>query len=275
MSTPANSTDEGIKNMRQHLSLVLLMVFGAVSCTLNAADVPWNYSNQNWGALTSSATPAPLNYPYAECAIGTTQTPVDIGTTKTERILNGLSVNWQSFPADFYNTGYAIQVQPWVGDLNAGTLKVGKDVYPLTQVHIHAPGEHSVNGALYSAEMHFVHVRDDGRIAVLGVFVTLANASNAEFQKILDNMPNTPGIATHNRSSVVFNPKKLLPPGNGRFYTYSGSLTTPPCSAGVNWYIYETPLAIAPGQLDQLVKFYNGNNRQIQPLNGRTLVKNK
>lgn len=227
------------------------------------------------GCIDEFGDASPLNYPYAECAIGKTQAPVDIATTKTERILNGLTVNWQSFPADFFNTGHAIQVQPYAGNLNAGTLKIGKDVYPLIQMHVHAPGEHSVNGALYSAEIHFVHVRDDGRLAVLGVFVTLANASNAEFQKILDNMPNTPTIATHNRSSVIFNPKKLLPPGNGRFFTYSGSLTTPPCSAGVNWYIYETPLAISPGQLDQLVKFYSGNNRQIQLLNGRTLVKNR
>lgn len=264
--------------MRQPFFFAFLIFLAIVSDGVNAADSGnpgWNYSNQNWGALTSAATPPPLNYPYAECAIGETQAPVDIGSTKTERILNGLSVNWQSFPADFYNTGHAIQVQPYAGDLNAGTLKIGKDVYDLIQTHIHTPGEHSVNGALYSAEIQFVHARDDGRLAVLGVFVTLANTSNAEFQKILDNMPNTPTIATHNRSSVIFNPKKLLPSGNGRFYTYSGSLTTPPCSAGVNWYIYETPLAISPGQLDQLVKFYNGNNRQIQPLKGRTLVKNK
>ena len=245
----------------------------------NAADPRWTYGDQNqpggWGALTSSATPTPLNYPYAECAIGSTQSPVDITTTKTERILNGLTVNWQSFPADFFNTGYDIQVQPYAGDLNAGTLKIGRDVYPLIQVAVHTPSEHSVNGALYSAEIQFVHVRGDGRVAFLAVFVTLANASNAEFQKILDNMPNTPTISTHNKSSVIFNPKKLLPPGNGRFFTYSGSRTTPPCSAGVDWYIYETPLAISPGQLDQLVKFYNGNNRQIQPLKGRVLVQNK
>jgi len=261
--------------MRQPLSFAFLIVLSTLSGGLNAANPDWNYSNQNWGALTSSATPPPLNYPNAECAIGTTQSPVDIGTTKTERILNGLTVNWQSFPADFVNTGYAIQVQPYAGDLNAGTLKIGKDVYPLTHLRVHAPSEHSVNGALYSGEIQFAHVRDDGRLAVLGVFVTLANTSNAEFQKVLDNMPNTPTIATHNRSSVVFNPKKLLPSGNGRFITYSGSLTTPPCSAGVDWYIYETPLAISPAQLDQLVKFYNGNNRQTQSLKGRTLVKNK
>ena len=265
--------------MRLSFSASLILLTSLLVGSANAADPRWTYGDQNqpggWGALTSSATPAPLNYPYAECAIGATQAPVDISIAKTERILNGLTVNWQSFPADFYNTGYAIQVQPYAGNLDAGTLKIGKDVYPLIQMHVHTPGEHSVNGALYSAEIHFVHVREDGRAAVLGVFVTLANASNEEFQKILDNMPNTPTIATHNKSSVIFNPKKLLPRSNGAFYTYSGSLTTPPCSAGVLWYIYQTPLAISPGQLDQLVKFYNGNNRQIQPLKGRTLVKNK
>lgn len=261
--------------MRQPLSFAFLIVLSTLSGRLNALTSDWNYSNQDWGAVTGTATPPPLNYPYAECAIGAIQAPVDIGTTKTERILNGLSVNWQSFPADFFNTGHAIQVQPNPGAPNAGTLKIGQDVYPLIQMHIHAPGEHSVNGSLYSAEIHFVHVRDDGRVAVLAVFVTTANISNAEFQKVLDNMPNTPFIETHNRTSVIFNPKKLLPTGDGRFFTYSGSLTTPPCSEGVNWYLYQTPLAISPGQLNQLVQFYNGNNRKIQPLNGRTPVKNK
>lgn len=275
MNTPAKLPNQGTNAMRQHLSLAFLMGFAVVSGQVEAADPAWNYTDQNWGALTSSATPPPSNYPYAECTIGTTQTPVDIGTTKTERILNGLTVNWQPFPGDYFNTGYGIQVQPYAGDLNAGTLKIGKDSYDLIQLHVHEPAEHAVNGALYSAEMHFVHARVDGRLAVLGVFVTLANASNSEFQKILDNMPNTPGVKTHNKSSVVINLKKLLPNGNGRFFTYSGSLTTPPCSAGVGWYIYETPLAISPGQYDQLKSFYFGNNRQLQPLNTRTLVKNK
>lgn len=254
----------------------------AVGLVINVgvyADSPhWNYEEQGqpggWGAITGNDTPPPMNYPYAECAIGTKQTPVDIGNTAKTLVLNGLTNNWKPFTADFYNTGHAIQVQPVDASTYKGTTKVGKDVYPLLQAHLHAPSEHTVNGQKFSAEMHFVNIRNDGRITVVGLFIN-EGAANEQIQLMLDNTPNTPEVKTHNPTSIVFDPRKLLPKGNGKFFTYSGSLTTPPCTEGVNWYVYQKPITMSPEQLEKLKSFYERNDRDIQSLNGRELVTNK
>ncbi len=244
------------------------------------ADEPsWNYADQDqpggWGAIEGAETPPPYNYPYAECAIGEKQTPVEIGNVRKTPV-NGVTFNWQPFRADFYNTGYAIQAQPVAPDAYSGTTKVGRDSYRLVQAHLHSPSEHTLNGKRYDAEMHFVNDRGDGGLTVVGLMIELGRP-NEQVQLMLDNTVNTPGSPTHNPTRIVFEPKKLLPrgTGSGKFFTYSGSLTTPPCTEGVNWYVYEKPITISSGQLSALKAFYDGNYRYLQQLNGRQLMTNK
>lgn len=245
------------------------------------ADSPsWTFADQDqpggWGAIEGSETPPPYNYPYAECAIGGSQTPVDIGNVKKTPVMNGVTFNWKPFQADFFNTGYAIQVQPVDASAYSGKTKLGKDSYPLLQAHLHSPSEHTLNGKRYEAEMHFVNVREDGRLAVVGLFLEVGKP-NEQIQLMLDNTPNTPDQKTHNPTSIVFDPAKLLPKGagSGKFFTYSGSLTTPPCTEGVNWYVYEKPITLSSSQLQALKDFYDGNYRYLQDLNARQLVTNK
>lgn len=242
------------------------------------ADSPhWTYDEQNqpggWGAITGTGTPAPMNYPYAECAIGANQAPVDIAGVEVTPIINTLAFKWPSFKADFFNTGHAIEVLP-SSTSYFGTTKVGKDVYPWIQAHLHAPAEHTINGQTFAAEMHFVHIRNDGRMIVVGLMIE-RGAANGEIQKMLDNTPNTPGTATHNQTTIPFDPSKILPKAAKKFYTYAGSLTTPPCTEGVNWYVYSSPISMSEAQLDALRGFYEGNNRNLQSLNGKQPVTNK
>lgn len=256
----------------------LFAVALSISLCAHADSPPWNYEDQGqpggWGAIIGNASPPPMNYPYAECAIGNKQTPVDIGNAAKTPLINGLSFNWKPFTADFYNTGHAIQVQPVEATGYKGTTKVGKDVYPLVQGHLHAPSEHTVNRQKFAAEMHFVNIRNDGRITVVGLLIN-EGKENLEIQKMLDYTPNTPEVKTHNPTNILFEPRKLLPKGNGKFFTYSGSLTTPPCTEGVNWYVYQTPITMSAEQIEKLRSFYDGNDRDIQSLNGRELVTNK
>src|SRR5690606_15192456 len=119
-----------------------------------------------------------------------------------------------------------------------------------------------------------VHVNKDGRIAVLGVVIDIGK-ENAVFQTILDNMPHHEGEANSN-SGVRLNPAKLLPSGmstgNLKYLTLSGSLTTPPCSEGVQWYILTKSIAISAAQLEQLKSFYHNNARSAQNLNERSIL---
>lgn len=267
-------------NKSQSVLRTLLLILFSFSGPLKAEDVAWTYEDQalpaGWASLTSNASPPPLNYPYAECAIGTKQTPIDIRSAAKEKPLNQLTVRWKTFKADFFNSAHAVQVQPYDGGGDSGTLLVGRDVYPLVQLHLHTPSEHLINGAMADGEIHFVHIRDDGRITVVGVFLTIGSA-NPEIQKILDNTPNTPGVKTHNETEIPFNPKALLPKqaGKSRFFTYSGSLTTPPCTEGVNWYLFETPITLSQDQLTGLKDFYDENARLLQSQEGRIIATNK
>ena len=160
-----------------------------------------------------------------------------------------------------------------------GRLFVNRDAYPLIQFHFHAPAEHVIGTKTFPAELHFVHIRADGKMAVLSVLLEeQGDIENPEFQKILDNMPRTP--ATHETSSGVrLLLKSLLPSNKAKFFSYAGSLTTPPCSEGVNWYVLSEPLKVSKSQLTELVNFSqylegidHPNNRLPQDLNGRVVM---
>jgi carbonic anhydrase len=267
--------------MNQNINFYALVIAVLAGQTPVYGDSPhWTYEDQHqpggWGAVEGNEAPAPYNYPYAECAIGSKQTPVDIANVKITPIMNGITFNWKPFTADFYNTGHAIQVQPVDATIYSGTTKLGKTSYPLLQAHLHTHGEHTLNGKQYEAEIHFVNARTDGGLAVVGLLIEIGRP-NDQIQLMLDNTVNAPGEKTHNPTNIVFDPRKLLPKGigSGKFFTYSGSLTTPPCTEGVNWYVYEKPITISAAQLKLLKSFYDGNYRDLQGLNGRQLVTNK
>jgi carbonic anhydrase len=148
-------------------------------------------------------------------------------------------------------------------------LSIGSEKYTLLQYHIHAPSEHTIGGKMYAAEIHFVHGTPDGKLAVVGVLVDAPSTAkaNVEFQNLLN-------LAPHNQTDapvLTANPAKLLP-STSKFYLYSGSLTTPPCTEGVNWYVLQKPIQITPAQLTTFETLYSGNARSVQALNGRQVL---
>jgi carbonic anhydrase len=66
-----------------------------------------------------------------------------------------------------------------------------------------------------------------------------------------------------------------LLPSNHNYYTFDGSLTTPPCTEGVSWYVLETPVSFSKAQIEKFASIYPGNARPIQPLNNRVVQKSK
>jgi carbonic anhydrase len=251
----------------------LVALSGLISLPASAAP-HWTHADQaDWGAIDDlSQSQAPLMYPYAECGIGSHQSPVDLSGEANSEKLNMLEIQYVKDTPDFFNSGHAVQVITSAS--YKGVLKIGNDIYPLTQFHFHAPSEHVIGFKTFPAELHFVHVRPDGRIAVLGVLLK-EGAANPAIQTILDNVPatTTPPEPAHNTNSgVALNPKRLLPEHKSHFYTYAGSLTTPPCSEGVSWYVLAEPVEASTAQIAQLEGFYKDNNRWPQNLNGRTVT---
>lgn len=257
-------------------SLASIIFTSYVSIAVSAPP-HWSYEEeQHWGAIEDATQSVPLRYPYAECGIGKHQSPVDLADAKivNSRPLNKLAAQYGTDTPTFFNTGHAIQVN--TSKNFTGGLKVGKELLPLVQLHFHEPSEHLFRGKKFPAEMHFVHINKDGRIAVLGVAIDIGK-ENAAFQTILDNMPPHEGEA-NSTSGIKFNLDKLLPAGsnaaNLKYLTLAGSLTTPPCSEGVQWYILTKSIAISAAQLEQLKTFYSDNARSAQNLNERSILSN-
>jgi len=227
----------------------------------NAQQTPphWSYSGHEgpneWGKLDST---------YAACSSGKTQSPIDIrGAQKAD--LPVLKFEYDSVPLNIIDNGHTIQVNYRAGS----TLTVGTKVYTLRQFHFHHPSEEHVNGHAYDMVVHLVHADAEGHLAVVAVLLKKGNA-NPLIDLVWQNLPAEKGKAV-DVSGVTLNAKDLLPADHG-YYTFSGSLTTPPCSEGVTWYVMKNPVDISESQVAAFAKLYPRNARPIQAANGREIL---
>jgi carbonic anhydrase len=228
-------------------------------------DPHWAYKEQeNWSELKDQLYKPP--FPYAECSVGQKQSPVNIepnNVLKVEKI-DELLPNYVEVPLSLTNNGHTIRA-----NVAKGVLYFGNNEYDLVQFHFHAPSEHLVNGIAYPMEIHFVNGTADGRMAVVGVMVKVGNFNSA-FQEILEQAPSQVGQTAN--PNLLIRPDQLLPIHTQHFYTYTGSLTTPPCNEGVQWFILQEVLEVSKKQIEVFNnKFYHGNARSEQKLNGRKL----
>ena len=219
----------------------------------------WGYEAENgpdvWGQLSPE---------YRLCSAGIHQSPIDI-VNPTPVELPDLVFNYQPTALNIHNTGHTIQVTYPEGSW----IEVNGTRYQLLQFHFHAPSEHTVESQPFDIEMHLVHESKEGTLAVIGVLIE-SGRENSEFSPIWHHLPSTPGAPKH-IEDVIFNAIDLLP-GTRNTYRYNGSLTTPPCSEDVKWFVLTTPLEMSESQIAAFKAILDGNNRPVQPLNGRELL---
>ena len=65
-----------------------------------------------------------------------------------------------------------------------------------------------------------------------------------------------------------------LLPKNPHYFSYSGSLTTPPCTEGVRWIVLQEPIEISEEDVRRFVEIIGYNARPVQPLGGREIYEN-
>ena len=222
----------------------------------------WGYEGEggpgDWGDLKEE---------YNTCKTGRRQSPIDINWGR-KADLEGLYTPYKATSLDVLNNGHTIQVNYGAGSI----MEIGGKEYDLLQFHFHSPSEHLVQGKPYDMIAHFVHKASDGSLAVIGVFLT-EGKENALLQKVWDHLPTKAG--DHNTvAEVSLNALNLLP-ANRSYFHYSGSLTTPPCTEGVSWYVMKTPVEISAAQLKQFRGAIDHNVRPAQPLHGRTIVQSR
>ncbi|NP_571185.1 carbonic anhydrase [Danio rerio] len=231
-------------------------------------------------------------------ANGPRQSPIDIVPTQAQHDPSLKHLKLKYDPAttkSILNNGHSFQVD-FVDDDNSSTLAGGPitGIYRLRQFHFHwgssddKGSEHTIAGTKFPCELHLVHwntkypnfgeaaSKPDG-LAVVGVFLKIG-AANPRLQKVLDALDD---IKSKGRQTTFanFDPKTLLP-ASLDYWTYEGSLTTPPLLESVTWIVLKEPISVSPAQMAKfrsLLFSSEGetpccmvdNYRPPQPLKGR------
>ena len=257
-----------MRNLRNFLlagTAIYSFLLAGLLLQVLADAAEWGYEGEtgpdNWGELSPD---------FALCADGTAQSPIDIRDA-SELTLVDIEFHYGEAEADaqssdaISNNGHTIQV-----DTAPGRSIVYNGIrYDLLQFHFHAPSEHTIQGAA-PMEVHFVH-RDanSGNLAVVGILLTEGDGDNEAYGAVLEDMPAEAGDPAALPAPLAM--QTLLPEGRG-YYTYQGSLTTPPCSEIVRWLLLDTPIALSAGQIAAYTTLYSNNARPVQPLGKRDLL---
>ncbi len=199
---------------------------------------------------------------FPTCASGSAQSPVNI-TGPFEKSVVALRPEYKSGELRIVNNGHTVQVNVPPGS----SLRVGEDRYELLQFHFHRPSEEQVDGKPSAMVVHLVHRSAAGRLAVLGVLLRESAVQNRTLWAVWQHLPPKEGpevVVT----GVSINPAGLLPPTLGH-WAYEGSLTTPPCTEGVQFFILKEPVGVQKEMLDRFP--FTLNARPVQPLNGRRI----
>jgi carbonic anhydrase len=221
----------------------------------------WSYEGANgpehWGDLDPE---------YARCKAGKEQSPIDIRNAQ-KASLPAIRFEYRSGPLKIINNGYtAVRVNYTPG--NGNFLIVGDQRYELTQFHFHHPSEEYIHGEPYDMVIHLMHEASDGKVAAVAVLLK-AGSANATIHQLWKYMPKTEG-KEEQIAGVEVNPIGLLPPDTS-YYTYMGSVTAPPCTEGVTWFVLKTPVDISAEEIGTFAKLYPHDVRPPQPLNGRVV----
>jgi carbonic anhydrase len=229
----------------------------AVGHTPDGHAAHWSYGGaggpEQWGQLKPE---------FSTCATGTRQSPIDIRS--------GVKVDLEPIQFDYRPSGFSVidnghTIQVNVGGGNA--IEVQGRRFDLVQFHFHRPSEERINGRQFDMVAHLVHKDPEGRLAVVAVLLDRGSAQPL-VQTIWNNLP----LERHSEMSVRadIDMNQLLP-ADRRYFTYMGSLTTPPCSEGVLWLVLQQPMPIAQDQIGVFSRLYPMNARPVQQHAGRLI----
>lgn len=242
-----------------HRVFILVLV---APVSIASEDIHWGYHGQG-----DPAHWADLDEAYRICRAGRNQSPIDL--------TSGLDTQLPQLTFDYYsqdsiretNNGHTIQV-----DLEPGSFLLIEDRdrrFEARQLHFHSPSEHTVAGESFAMEMHIVHSDEHGNLAVVGILFRTGD-ENPILQRIWSFMPKEAGRTIE--EPIPFEESGLLPPTRD-YYSYNGSLTTPPCSEGVAWIVLKDPIEASAAQIEEFQRTMGeATNRPVQPHNARTVL---
>jgi len=242
------------------VSRVLICCLLASVLSAQAADreVHWSYSGEHgpahWGDLSPD---------FVQCKVGLNQSPINI-TDAVDADLPALELDYTTSSTDVVNNGHTAQVNVKPGNF----LRVGGEEFELKQFHLHTPSEHRVNGKSFLMETHYVHANKEGGLAVVALLHEEGAPSDA-LGRLVRDIPKKISESAVFQESLADIP---IASTNKEYYRYNGSLTTPPCSEGVRWYVLKKPWPLSLEQQMQYQRLIGDDARGPQPINARVVL---
>jgi carbonic anhydrase len=222
----------------------------------------WGYSGgqgpDHWGDL---------NPEFDSCKTGHRQSPIDIRDTRKED-LPPIRFEYKSSPLHIIDNGHTIMINYGPGSY----MSVGRKTYQLKQFHFHLPSEEKVRGESYDMAAHLVHADEEGNLAVVAILLQNGK-ENPLIHKLWDHLPKEKEKEAL-FDSVEIDVADLLPADRG-YYTVSGSLTTPPCSENVAWFVLKHPVTVSATEIKQFGRLYPNNARPTQAQYDRVVLESK
>lgn len=233
---------------------------GTAHASSRHAGGHWAYEGstgpENWGGMSPS---------FSLCKEGREQSPINI-TTSYAQEMEKIKFNYGMTKITVVNNGHTIQLNIDPGSF----IEALGTKYQLLQFHFHTPSEEAIGGIRYPMVAHLVHKSEDGKLAVVAALIQQGGQDNPLVEALWDKMPSEHN-ETRTFDKLTYSPAALLPLDQC-FYTFMGSLTTPPCSEGVRWLVMKNPLSISARQIARFRKEFPMNARPIQSINARNVM---
>lgn len=246
------------------ISVLAVLLFGVAAVAAAQSTASWEYQGKdgplNWGKLDPA---------YKACSKGHEQSPIDIRGAHLNNALKPIEFHYVAGPVRVDNDSRTIVVH-----VNPGSYIVADGVrYELQHFEFNLPSETAVKGKLTDMGVHLTHKGADGKMAVVEVRLSEDRGDpNAILATLWQHLPSTAG-STEKVTDMV-NPGGLLPADPG-YWTYMGSLSTPPCTEGVRWFVFEEPVSISREQLRTFNALFRMASRPLQDAHGRRIEANE
>jgi carbonic anhydrase len=222
----------------------------------------WDYGDSkgpgHWGDLKPE---------FALCENGHHQSPIDIRNPQ-KADLPPLQFDYRSSPLHIIDNGHTVMIKYAAGSF----LSVGGKKYALQQFHFHRPSEETVDGKGYEMEVHLVHADAEGKLVVVAVLLK-TGMDNSLVHTLWSDLPKEKD-KEESFDNVTINVTGLLP-ADRAYYTFPGSLTTPPCTEDVTWFVMKHPVTVSASEIAQFSKLYRHDARPTQPLYDRVVLESK
>ena len=245
-----------MSNRLHYGALVAATATVAISVVVASPTTPAHPATFGYFGAIGPAHWADLEPAWEACGAGSRQSPVDLAAPNRTASHRPLRVHYGATTGEVFNDGHTVEVETE----GSNSLIFEGRTFRLVQFHFHVASEHRIRGRGYDGELHLVHKSEDGEIAVVGVLLERGRSSGA-LAALLGNLPDD--VDVHHALDMPVYPALFIP-SNHEYVHYLGSLTTPPCTEGVHWFVLPQPVSVRDEDLARIAERVHFNARAVQ-----------